>query len=251
MPLVPYTLEHIETLLKVLNRDPARTGKILCLADPDIIADPGVLVSLFGESIRNVKTRDDAEEILGWHKGRTTTSKTVFETKAFFAALGYEMHAVDLVKARGSEVVADMNLPWHELGVGPYASVYDLVFDNISHQVFNIAQCWENALKATRVGGFILSVTPLCAPNNGFWNVSPTAYHDYFPANGASVILRETVVGFYDRKATMTLDNLTRCAGVPSDAVNVVVIRKEAETNRTYPVMSKFKKYPTSKRDVK
>lgn len=244
MPLVPYSLEIVRDTLRYVDKDPARIGRVLCLAHPDVIAKPPELLRIFGRDAVGLPVREDSAATLAWHKQPQVLE--VPDTEALFCRLGYAMTVFDVTEARGGEIVLDMN---EELPSEFYGG-FDFAYDNISHQVFNIGECWRSLLDAVRVGGRILSITPLNAANNGFWNVAPTAYHDFFEANGATIMSRRTVLGFYESRGELQLDPVKRCRGVPDDAVNVVLIRKDRDLTRKLdiPIMSKFKKYPTSQR---
>lgn len=244
MPLVPYSLRTVQHLLQTIDKDPARLGRILCLAHPDIIATPKDLQRIFGNVGIGLPIRPDSDATLAWHKQPHVTK--VPDTEALLKALGYDMTVFDVTEARGGEIAHDMN---EELPSEFYGK-FDFAYDNISHQVFNIGECWRSLLDAVRVGGYILSVTPLNAANNGFWNVSPTAYHDFYGANGATIVSRQCVLGFYEARGELLLDPVKRCRNVPDDAVNVVVIRKDDELTGPpdIPIMTKFRKYPTSQR---
>lgn len=242
MPLVDYSLQIIADLLPKLAKDPRRTGKVLTLSYPDVIASPQTVVKIFGARTRNVTIRDDSDRTVRWHKAAGITSEIV-DTKALFAALGYDMTAFDITAGRGGEILHDLSQP---LPTQEHDDKYDLVFDCITNQCFNVAEAWRTMLRCCRVGGYILSVTPVQMVNQGFWNISPTAYHDFAEANHCSITHR-AIVGVYTLKSEMILDAMLRQRDVLDDTMNVVVLQKqEATPNVVWPVMKKFQLYPTS-----
>ncbi len=239
MPLVDYSLKIIKAILSVTDHDREQTGRVLCLSHPDVIASVGTLVSIFGAEAASLPIREDGQLSINWHKAQAITSEIV-DTKALFALLGYEMDAIDITEGRGGEIIHDLSTPLPE----QYRGKYDLVFDCISNQCFNVAQVWANMVMACRVGGSVLSVTPVTMINQGFWDVSPTAYHDFFTANGMKISYR-AIHGVYSSKGEVVLDPVIRCRGVPEDTMNCVFGLKLADVNPVqWPVMAKFRRYP-------
>ncbi len=240
VPLVAYSLEVVRDALQRIDRDPRRLGKVLTFAHPDIIASVAQIREIFPTLPRRLKLRDDSAGSLNWHKA-TALTRVLVDTPWFFEQLGYKMTAVDIVEGRGGEEFADLSLPLPQ----HYWESYDFVYDCVSNQVFDVAECMANALRACRPGGTILHTIPVQAVNQGFWNVSPAAYHDFYAANGCTVKYR-AIVGIYENKAEVILDPVVRCRGVADDTMNVVLATKgDAPTAQVImPAMTKFKRYP-------
>jgi hypothetical protein len=59
---------------------------------------------------------------------------------------------------------------------------YDVVIDGgTAEHCFNVGQVFANILSAVRPdGGIVVHVNPLNMMNHGFWNISPTAYADFY-----------------------------------------------------------------------
>lgn len=243
MPLVDYSLEIVARVLREVDAEPARTGRVLCLSTPDVIAARATVRGIFGPAVDGVPARPDSDAIANWHKAQHIT-REVLDTRALFQALGYEMDAVDRTAGRGGELLHDLSDPmpadW------PGRGAYDLVFDCISNQVFNVAQAWWTMVSACRVGGRILSVTPVTMVNQGFWDVSPAAYRDFCDANGLALDYR-SILGVYVRcLPAETLGTYRRERRVPDDTMNVALMTKvEARDRPVWPVMTKFKNHPT------
>lgn len=241
MPLVDYSLELVNRVLTAADTDPQRTGLVACLAYPDVVASVGTVTRIFGDRVRGIAARQDSAAIVGWHKAWSITD-TILDTSALFRALGYDTVAYDVSVGRGGERFQDLSL---RLANDP-ERLADLVFDCISNQVFNVAEAWWTMVRLCRVGGHVLSVTPVNMINQGFWNVSPTAYEDFAAANGLQVVERRSVVGVYTEKGQVALEPVRRARGVPDDTMNVVLLRKtEARRQPVWPIMTKFQIHPT------
>lgn len=242
MPFVPYNLAIVAEVLRNLATDDQKTNKILTLSYPDLIATSHDIVTQFSSAVMPLPVRKDSNATLQWHKQPQLGE--VFDTKALFAKLGYQMDALDRAVGRGGEVLHDLSDPLSP--DHPFRNSYDLVFDCISNQVFNVAQAWWTMIECCRVGGYILSVTPVTMVNQGFWNVSPTAYKDFAQANGLEVLSLTGHVGVYRSKSTFMLATTTRIRNVPDDTMNVVLLRKKEQRDKpVWPIMTKFQKYPT------
>jgi hypothetical protein len=101
------------------------------------------------------------------------------DTDEFFEKMGAKsIRYIDVQSFHGKEDIVDLNFP-HDLGK------YDLVLDpgTLEH-CWNVGQAWLNAVNAVRVGGHIYHNNPVTMLNHGFWNFSPTVYHDLYTQNG-------------------------------------------------------------------
>lgn len=249
MPINEYVLRLVADRLKYMSGDedlcrPHRTGRVLSFSCPDVIAPLRALNEICEN--KPLRKREDAQKILGWHKAHDVTDTVVY-TEDVFEALGYALDTIDITAGRGGELIHDLSDPLPD--DWPGRGKYDLVYDNISHQCFNIAQCWRNAIEACRVGGYVVSVTPITMPNTGFWGVSPTAYHDFFEANGFEVSGRKAVVGKYVKLKEVDAHPFIRIRDLPDDTINVVVGRKLYACHRpVWPIMTKFRQYPNAHR---
>lgn len=243
MPLVEYSLRAVKHALAQVDADPNRVGRVLTLAYPDVIVPRDKLVDIFGACCIRLPARPDSAKTIAWHKAEGLVTD-VPDTEALFKVLGYEMDCVDVHEARGGEILHDLSTPLPDV----LHNKYDLVFDCITHQCFNIAQAWGNMVRAVRRDGFVVSVTPAVMVNNGFWNISPTAYHDFFAANGVSTVSLSWQQGSYvGTKAD--LHPTGRCKAVLDSTMNVFVGRKFHDyATPHWPIMTKFKKFPNSHR---
>lgn len=243
MPLTEYSLELVHHALTLARADLARTGKVLCLSTPDVIAKPARVEEMFGLAAGSLSIRADSAAIIGWHKAKRIT-ELVVDTAALFAAVGFEMTALDIVEGRGNEVIHDLSQPLPS----EHRGRYDLVFDCVSNQVFRASEAMASVAAAVRVGGYALHVIPVTMVNQGFWCVSPTAYHDFYGANGFTLVVCRAVRGVYEHLEELSLHPLRRERNVPDDVMNVVLARKDKEVSpAVWPMMTKFLLKPLAK----
>lgn len=242
MPLVDYSLRIIKDLIARVEQQPERTNTVLTLSYPDLIISRIMLADIFGPAtVSVVPDREDSAATINWHKAHSIT-KSVLDTAALFKALGFEMESIDRTEGRGGEIIHDLSEPLVGWAQGDH---YDIVFDCISNQCFNVAQVWANMVFCCRVGGYVLSVTPVTMVNQGFWCVNPAAYDDFARANDLEIVSREVVVGVYTKQGTIDIGPVRRHRNVPDDAMNVVVMQKKKHTHKPiWPIMSKFRVYP-------
>jgi hypothetical protein len=246
MPLVRYSLETIKTLLDKLHkgRQPGTRLHVLGFSNPDVIATPAELLRIFGERVRPAAIRPDSEQIVHWHKAHHITSEVV-DTVSLFEKLGATFEALDRAEGRGNEMLLDLSepIPRH------MHNGYDLVVDIISNQVFNVAQCMASAALACKPGGYVFHVIPVNMVNQGYWNVCPVAYWDFYEANGFTVHQVRHEVGVLEAKQLIHLESERRCRNVPDDTINVVVVQKQRDMEEkvVWPIMRKFHRHPTSK----
>lgn len=248
MPLVPYSLEIVKQQIAHAKACiPDRKIRVLTLSTPDLIAHQSQLETIFGkEIIDRCKIREDSVATINWHKAHKIC-KQIYDTRSLFEALDCEFYATDMVEGRGGEVNWDLNLPWCDSPktLAKFDNTpFDLVFDCISNQVFNVYQAMANAWGAVQVGGAIIHVIPVQMVNQGFWGVSPAAYFDFYRANHGNIESFEHVVGVYEEQTRVKLDHIRRERRVPDDTMNVVVARKQRENYTVAPYMTKFLQHP-------
>jgi hypothetical protein len=87
-------------------------GGSACAAGyPDLLVTKAQLASLLGpERAARVPMRADSREILAWH-GVKQSFEGVFDARAAFAQQGFTLDVVDIVAARGDEIILDLNRP--------------------------------------------------------------------------------------------------------------------------------------------
>lgn len=103
-----------------------------------------------------------------------------------FSSIGYtKIDSIDVSDYEDSTLAHDLNVP---LVAGQFEQ-YDLIFDGgTSEHIFDQIQVLKNIHILTKIGGFVIHYTPA---NNfvdhGFYQFSPSYYHDYYSANNYKI----------------------------------------------------------------
>lgn len=91
----------------------------------------------------------------------------------------------DFQKYEGTERMVDLNFRVP----AELEQRYDMVFDNgTSEHCFNYPQVLMNSHLIAKESGFIRHDVPLNWPNHGFYNLSPTLFHDFYGDNQAKTV---------------------------------------------------------------
>ena len=243
MSLIALTLDVIAKILPTLEKSGCGSRKILSLGYPDILASPEQVKSIFGgEVFSHLAFRADSANIVGYHGAQSITDRVV-DADSLFTALGYPLDVIDIVAARGGEIVHDLNLP-----VGPelherYAVVLDA--GTIEH-CFNIAQAIANTASMVAKGGVIMHGNPINMYNHGFYNLNPNLYHDFYETNGFTVeYLRLVLDVLAPSPKLYNLPAFERFGGVPDNGTMLAVVRRHTIQPIRWPVQRKFRENPT------
>lgn len=105
-----------------------------------------------------------------------------YTSRDFFKLLRFiNYDDLDFDGKEGCNIIHDLNQPLPE----QHHRKYDFVFENgtIEH-VFDIKQAISNIAQTTKVGGYVLHISPLDAFNHGFYNLSINFFADFYRANG-------------------------------------------------------------------
>lgn len=243
MPLVPLTLDVIKNAIPTFAANGCESRRVLSFGYPDILASAEQVGAVFGpEVVARLGFRADSAEILRWHAATSVTDR-VIEASSLFTALGLELEVMDLVAARGGEIIQDLNEPIPAHLHARYALVLDA--GTLEH-CFDIAQAAVNMASAVAVGGLVMHGNPLNMYNHGFYNLNPTWYHDFYGTNGFAIERLQAVLDAV--AANPRLGNLppyARFAGVPDNATMLVLARRKSIEALRYPVQNKYKNNPT------
>ena len=239
MPFTHYNLPLVKKALSLSG------GKYLAtFSCPDLMLRPQELREVFGESIDKAADRPDTDAIIGWHKAHNLMDGSkVKDTWEAFEGIGVHLTAFDIFAGRGRETLHDLSTP---IPVD-YHNRFDVLFDCIANQCFDMARVMRNCLEIVRDGGYIVHCLPLTMANQGFYDVSPTLFRDFYGDNGAEVVEHHLVVGVYREKGRVEFDPHTRLRKVPDDTMNLVLVRKISTVPYTAPLMSKFRRHPDCK----
>lgn len=240
MSLIPLTLDVIGRALKRTDPAVCTSRRVLSLGYPDVLASRAHLARLYPpEVLERVRYRTDAESILRWHG---TGEREMIDTPSLFEALGYALDVVDIVEARGGEIIADLNEPFPESMLAGYAAVIDA--GTLEH-CFNIGQAARNAAGAVAPGGFVMHGNPLNIYNHGFYNLNPTWYSDFYAANGFTVEQLDIVADVLRTPRLATPPPTARFNGAPENSTLLVVARRTRVQPITWPIQTKYVGNPT------
>lgn len=223
----------------------AQPWLFLSLSYQDVVATDAELAAVLGDAALELPVRPDSKEIVDWHKCPEITTK-IRDWHELLRLLRFDPLSVDLVPARGCEQFLDLNQPPNPHHLGRYACV----LDNVAHHCFDVGRALRSIAAMVRLGGYVLHVTPLNMVNHGFYTLNPTLLHDFYTANGYTVV--EHV--YYDVTrdgspcVVHDVDPTRRMRGVPDNATQLFLTRRDAEVRPgVTPVQSKFVKHPESR----
>lgn len=204
---------------------------------PDIIAPLKEVESVLGAKFYSLKYREDSEVISRRHMQE---HRKIPDAQSFFSLLGVQLDVYDVVKARGCEVIADLNEP---LTTVPYPARwgYDLVLDvgTLEH-CFNIAQAAINMASLVKQGGFIFHENPFNWGNHGFYGLNPTWHSDFYSVNGFRLIEYQMVDQEYN--VVQNVPPTQRFIYVDREVNLFAVAQRERIQPLIYPVQTKYKK---------
>jgi hypothetical protein len=236
-------------ILKVVlgKMAPAPGAKLrgLALAYPDLLATKAHLVDIFGPAIESgLRARGDSDAVNRWHH-TDELFPVIYETIAFFDALGVTLDCVDITAARGFERIVDLNDPLPADMVG----AYDLVFDfGTTEHCFNIAQAMVNGASALAAGGCIVHQGPLNVFNHGFYNFNPTFYADFYSQNGFEMLFLGGLSSTLTGPTMFDVPTAARFKEAPIDSSLLAIARRTAVQPIVWPVQQKYRENPTLKR---
>jgi len=160
------------------------------------------------------------------------------------ALLGYDLEVLDVVEARGGELLHDLNEPVPTRLHRRYALVID---PGTLEHCFNVAQAACNLAEMVAPRGCVFHGNPLNMFNHGFYNFNPTWYRDFYAANGFEIELIEGVADMVRDPKRFEVPLIERFGGVPANASLYVLARRVADTRIRWPVQSKYVSNPALK----
>jgi len=241
MSLIPLTLDLIGTILKNVEKADCPSRKVASLGYPDILAHEDQIRAIFGDSVADsLEFRTDSAEILRWHNAGHKTNRVV-DAASLFRALGWTLEVLDIVTARGGEIIHDLNLPIPAELTGRYALVIDA--GTLEH-CFNIGQAAQNIAAMVALGGAVMHGNPLNMFNHGFYNLNPTWYHDFYGENGFVIEYLNLVSNAVDAPQLAGVPPYQRFGGVPDNCTLLVVARRAELRAISWPVQRKYRDNP-------
>ena len=207
--------------------------RLLSLGYPDLLLPHG----------ESLPIANDAATIGEWHGW----DGQVYDTTAALQTLDCEPAYIDIHASRGIERIVDLNrsLPIDLVGQ------FDCVLDpgTLEH-CFNIGQAFMNCIAALKPTGSIVHTNPLQQINHGFWNISPTAYADWYEFHGFTVEL-SILIGALGDRLVLPSKSQNRF-GVVGEAVNLCVAKRALPADAIplvvgWPMQRKYRVNPDLK----
>lgn len=217
-------------------------GGAACSAGyPDLLVSPQQLDDLLGAGASSeIPVRADSARILAWH-GVTKLFDRVYDTVAVFRKLGYSLDVIDIHAARGNEIILDLNHPLP----ADFATRYDLVLDTgTCEHCFNIGQAAINLASLVKRGGIIIQAMPLNVFNHGFYNVNPTWFHDFYPANGFQFQYLQAITNIVWDPKTFEVPAFDRFREAPPNSIMIAVVVRKEVVPLKLPTQHKYQMNP-------
>lgn len=242
MAVTPLVLHLLED--QVFKPRRGQALEIVSLGYPDILCSPEQFAHILGPEVASrLRPRPDSDSIARWH-GRQ--GMPIVEAAQLFAELGHRLSVIDITRARGDEILLDLNHP----APADMLARYDLVLDTgtLEH-CFNIGQALMNVAGMVRAGGFILQATPLNMFNHGFYNACPTLFHDFYGSNGFEMLWLHAVFPHAEGVAAVDLPAHGRFQLPPEmrDGVMIGLARRPAVQPLHFPIQTKYRNNPELK----
>ncbi len=219
--------------------DESRRLRTVALGYPDLIATANEVRSVF-PSLKDdaFVVRQDAAQIAMRH-GAKGALAAVLDSDVLFKSLALDVDYIDVAPERGIERQVDLNEPLP----ADMVSRYDLAIDTgtLEH-CFNVGQAFKNVAEMMAVGGVILQAAPLNRYNHGFWNFSPTAYHDFYSENGFELLyLKGWAGGLSGQFQEFGVDPVGGFRNAPENAALLCVCQKKEQRPVRWPTQFKYR----------
>jgi len=240
MALTPESLRFVRAGLDAVQRSGSESQAVLSLGYPDIIASTGELTELFGADLAAaLEYRADSESIARWHGMPSGTR--IPDSAQFFAFLGYDLEVLDIVAARGGELIHDLNQPVPRELHRRYALVID---PGTLEHCFNIAQAAKNLAEMVAPGGCVFHGNPMNLYNHGFYNLNPTWYHDFYAANGFELEVMHAVADPLRSFSRYAVPPTGRFRDAAPDSSLYVLVRRVSDAPVVWPTQTKYVRNP-------
>lgn len=141
------------------------------------------------------------------HREPEAAAKGHVTDEFFFRFIGFDsVVSTDYGTAGGAYEGASVAFDLNEPGLADVVGQHDLVYDGgmIEH-IFHVPNMFRNIFESLAVGGFVFHNTPTNnMVDHGFYQFSPTFFHDYYAANGygeVEIYLTRLFLGPFASKA--------------------------------------------------
>jgi len=213
-------------------------GGLACSAGyPDLLVTRRQLEACVGaQAAARIPVRPDSAKICAWH-GVGDFIDGIFDSVSLFKELGYELDVIDIQKARGDEILLDLNFPI----TADLHETYDLVVDSgTCEHCFNIGQAAMNLASLVRKDGVLIQGMPLNMFNHGFYNLNPTWFHDFYLSNGYRILFLKGVSDIVREPKLFELPPYSRFHVTPQNAGILMMAQRESIRPPTIPVQHKY-----------
>jgi len=243
MALPTEALRFVHLGLLAAERAGCESQCVLSLGYPDILASAEEIGTLFGADIVDaLEFRPDSAQIARWHG--LGAERKIAESAQLMALLGYDLEVLDVVEARGGELLLDLNEPVPQRLHRRYALIID---PGTLEHCFNIAQAARNLAEMVAPGGCVFHGNPLNMYNHGFYNLNPTWYRDFYAAIGFEIAQMVGVANPVFGLQRFEVPPTARFAGVPENSSLYVLAQRTADAPIRWPTQSKYVANPTLK----
>lgn len=230
MALVPFLLENLIEVRKFLPEH----IQMLCAGYPDLLVDEATVRRHIGQG--ELTYHPDEEAIVRWHNCAHVTTRIV-DSFFFFSRLGVDLSVIDITRARGNEIIHDLNFPLPDT----VNTRYDMVLDTgtVEH-CFNAGQAAINLASLVKKDGYIVQMLPLNSYNHGFYNMNPTWFHDFYPFNGFEIVMCTGVSNFFQPRF-FEVPAFKRFTGIPENSVILIVAKRVEDKTMGFPMQHKYR----------
>lgn len=201
------------------------TPKVLSLGIPEIFAPAGHLPEEF-------KVTD--EPTILRHGGQQPYDGV----KVLREHLKLDIKFLEFKDGEHIDIVGDMNYE------GTLAKdTYDIVIDpGTFEHIFNVAYAFKACWQSLKVGGRILHSTPVNRINHGLYSISPTAFKDYYEANGGEIEEMVLWGGKYAEPQILDIEeNPYERFRLKGEASVCILAHKLKDTYNTWPIQWKYR----------
>src|SRR5262249_55733789 len=115
----------------------------------------------------------------------------------------------------------------------------------------NIGQAFENIIACLKPKGAVIHANPVSMINHGFWNISPTAYYDWYESRGFDQIAIRFYWGETNKRKVHALNDPIKRYKIPSETICFVTASRShasAAIEERWPTQTKYKLNPTLKK---
>lgn len=233
----------ILSVLQQLRPHLPAEAKVCCLGYPDVMVSEEQARAVLGpEAVARLAYRPDSDRILAWHQLQSRLDR-VIDAQSLFDAMGMRFTAIDLVASRGCERIVDLNQPV----AGDLVGAFDVVLDaGTMEHCFNVGQAVRNIIDMASVGGFVIHENPMAMVNHGFFNFSPTFYHDFYLQNGHQLV--SPIYGVSVKGIDVQSEQLHGTSRQAMNVANTMILcvaRKNHDRPPAWPTQTKYLQNPT------